>query len=168
MAETLARASAFKSLDLALAPLTIQVPLPRHRFIARGDADTLDAALGFSLPCTPCRATRAAGADTLWLGPDEWLLLSDEPLIAPGLVDISHRQSALHIGGPHVATALNIACPLDLDLAAFPVDGCTRTLFGKAEIVLWRLGPETFHLEIARSFISYVVGLLREATCGLI
>ena len=168
MAETLARASAFESLDMALTPLTIQVPLPRHRFIARGDADVMDATPGLSLPRTPCRAIRAAGVDALWLGPDEWLLLSDKLLIAPGLVDISHRQSALHVGGPHAVTALNIGCPLDLHIAAFPVDGCTRTLFGKAEIVLWRLGPEAFHLEVARSFIPYVVGLLREATRGLI
>lgn len=167
MAETLSRASAFEGLDLALAPLAVHIPSPRQRRIARGDADTLDTALGLSLPRTRCRVVRGTGVDALWLGPDEWLLLSDTPLSAPGLIDISHRQSALHVGGPHAAAALNIGCPLDLDIAAFPVDGCTRTLFGKAEIVLWRLGPETFHMEIARSFIPYVVGLLREATRGL-
>jgi sarcosine oxidase subunit gamma len=40
---------------------------------------------------------------------------------------------------------------------------CTRTLFGKAEIVLWRTGATEFHLEVWRSFSDYVVGCLREA-----
>jgi sarcosine oxidase subunit gamma len=53
-------------------------------------------------------------------------------------------------------------CPLPLDLAAFPVDMCTRTVFAKAEVVLWRTAPETFRLEVARSFARYVVDMLSE------
>jgi len=150
-----------------LAPLAVYVPSPCRRFIARGDVDSLNAKLGLSLPRMPCRAVCATGMDALWLGPDEWLLLSDGQLTTPGIVDISHRQAGLHIGGPHAARALNMGCPLDLDIDTFPVDGCTRTLFGKAEIVLWRVETETFHLEIGRSFIPYVVELLREAARGL-
>ena len=36
---------------------------------------------------------------------------------------------------------------------------CTRTVFGKAEIVLWRIAPEVFHLDVARSFVPYVWAL---------
>jgi sarcosine oxidase subunit gamma len=39
---------------------------------------------------------------------------------------------------------------------------CTRTVFAKAEIVLWRTSAEVFHLEVWRSFATYVVELLRE------
>jgi len=37
---------------------------------------------------------------------------------------------------------------------------CTRTVFAKAEIVLWRTQPEQFHLEVWRSFAPYVWELL--------
>jgi glucoamylase len=37
---------------------------------------------------------------------------------------------------------------LDLDIEAFPVDMCTRTVFAKADIVLWRTAPDTFHRRI--------------------
>jgi len=40
---------------------------------------------------------------------------------------------------------------------------CTRTLFGKAEIVLWRTTPDTFRIEVWRSFAPYVLGSLAEA-----
>ena len=58
---------------------------------------------------------------------------------------------------------LNAFNALDLHLDAFPVGMCTRTLFGKAEIVLWRTGEETFHIEVWRSFAPYLLGCLNEA-----
>jgi sarcosine oxidase subunit gamma len=44
----------------------------------------------------------------------------------------------------------------------FPVDACTRTVFAKAEIVLWRTGLDAFRVEVARSYCRYVVDLLGE------
>jgi heterotetrameric sarcosine oxidase gamma subunit len=112
----------------------------------------------------------------LWLGPDEWLVLAPDTETelaeratraaggAPcSIVDVSHRAASIEIAGPRAAWCLNAFCPLDLDLSAFPVGMCTRTLLGKAEIVLWRLGAETFHLEVMRSFAPYVWQCLEEA-----
>jgi sarcosine oxidase, subunit gamma len=56
---------------------------------------------------------------------------------------------------------------LDLDLAVFPVNACARTLFGKAEIVLWRCGDHQFRIEVWRSFAQYVADMLAEAAFGL-
>jgi sarcosine oxidase, subunit gamma len=137
---------------------------------------------GAEFPETACRAGVAGSRATLWLGPDEFLLLD----FAPGgradesqsalagaleqalagaphaLVDVSHRQFALELSGAHAATMLNAGCPLDLDLDEFPVGMCTRTVFAKADVVLWRTRTHTFHLEVWRSFAGYVTGLLSE------
>ena len=78
------------------------------------------------------------------------------------LVDISHRQFALEVSGPHAAAILSGGCPLDLDLGEFPIGMCTRTVFAKADIVLWRTRGDAFHLEVWRSFSGYVTGLLCE------
>jgi sarcosine oxidase subunit gamma len=130
-----------------------------------------------------CRACVSGSRATLWMGPDEYLLLDLGPAEggdreahaavaenlerallgeAHALVDVGHRQFALEISGPHAATILSGACPLDLDPRAFPVGMCTRTVLAKADIVLWRTGPTTFHLEAWRSFASYVADLLSE------
>jgi hypothetical protein len=69
----------------------------------------------------------------------------------------------IEVKGAKAAEAINGFCPLDLDTQAFPVGMCTRTVFGKAEIVLWRTAPETFRIEVWRSFASYVLGCLEEA-----
>ena len=112
----------------------------------------------------------------LRLGPDEWLLLAEDGAAAAllaamagpavAIVDVSHGYLALAIAGPEAADLLNEGCPLDLDAASFPPGACTRTLFGKAEIILWRTGPLAFRIESARSFVPYVRGLLDAAGHG--
>jgi sarcosine oxidase subunit alpha len=108
------------------------------------------------------RANRTA----LWLGPDEYLVTDDTPIpacsiVPSSIVDVSHRTVAFRVTGPRAAWCLNAFCPLDLETA--PEDFCTRTLFGKAEIVLWHLGANGFHIETPRSYAPYVWGLLEEA-----
>ena len=72
------------------------------------------------------------------------------------LVDVSHRDKAFLVRGPTAALTINAGCPLDLQLAAFPAGACTRTLLGKAEIVLWRPTAEEFQIRTPRSFAAYV------------
>jgi len=74
---------------------------------------------------------------------------------------VSHRTIGIRLAGPRAAWCLNAFCALDLD--ALPENFCTRTLFGKAEIVLWRQSETAFHIETARSNASYVWALLEEA-----
>jgi sarcosine oxidase subunit gamma len=153
-------------------------PLPgATRLSLSGDEAVQSAAaaaleLPFSL--TPCRAVSRSTRASLWLGPDERLLLApaDErgPLLAllgtalaghaHSLVDISQRQMAFELRGPNAALLLNSQCPLDLALGAFPVRMCTRTVFAKSEIVLWRTAADRFHVEVWRSFADYVLTLL--------
>src|SRR6202049_3392511 len=155
---------------------------PATRFAFYGDAAAQSAALtvwGVAFSQEACRANAHSTRATLWLGPDEYLLLDfagGVPLPAASvgaleqalagvphaLVDISHRQFALQVSGPHAATILSGACPLDLDLTEFPVGMCTRTVLAKADIVLWRTRQDAFHLEVWRSFGGYVTGLLSE------
>jgi len=140
------------------------------RLALRGDASALGAAFGLALPAQPCRAVEADGRAALWLGPDEWLLLAppgtldaDVPVADAAVVDVGHRQVGLVLEGPGAADALAAGCPLDLHLTAFPAGMCTRTVFGKAEIVLWRQDSARFHVEVWRSFAAYVHGLLERA-----
>ena len=140
------------------------------RLALRGDPSALGAAFGLLLPTQPCRAAEADGHSALWLGPDEWLLLAppgtldaDTPVSGAAVVDIGHRQVGLVLEGPGATDALTAGCPLDLHPTAFPVGMCTRTVFGKAEIVLWRQDAARFHIEVWRSFAAYVHALLERA-----
>jgi sarcosine oxidase, subunit gamma len=151
---------------------------PATRYVLRGNSQAMTAAgsaLGLTISQQACRAAvNGTQAAALWLGPDEQLLLAPESAdlaatltpalrdLPHSLVDVSHRQTALEISGPHAAAVLNAGCPLDLDLSAFPVGMCTRTVFAKAEIVLWRTSTDVFHVEVWRSFASYLTEFLAE------
>lgn len=155
-------------------------PLPAaSRFILRGAAAARAAAgegFDLSLPETACRAATDDNRAALWLGPDEQLLLAPDGEVerieaslaralqgyAYSLVDVSHRQVGFSIHGPHAEWLFESQCPLPLNLRDFPVGMCTRTLFAKAEIVLWRTDQQAFRLEVWRSFSLYVVQLLHE------
>lgn len=161
---------------VAASPLVRPLP-PATRVLLRGDPEVMAAALaalGLPFSGTACRAVSHSGRAALWLGPDERLLLAgqEEPAEltrrlrealagrAHSLVDVSHRQCALEVSGPQAQFLLNCGCPLDLDPGAFPVGMCTRTVLGKAEIVLWRTGESAFQLEVWRSFTAYVSKVL--------
>ncbi len=175
---------------IAEGPVEARVLAPATRFIFRGGAvarRAAGAAFGVALPETPCRASAADQRAALWLGPDEHLLLApaadreaDNPAaadpgilaaeldaaltgIAHSLVDVSQRHVAMRVSGSRAVALLNTGCPLDLSDARFPVGMCTRTLLGKAEVVLWRTDAVEFHLEAMRSFQDYVLEWLREA-----
>jgi sarcosine oxidase, subunit gamma len=168
-----------RTLPLMQAAEWLRLLPPAGRWILHGDARARALAAtvwGVDFSQNACRAVQAGSRATLWLGPDEYLLLDLAPSESPvanslesalggephALVDVGHRQFAFEVIGPHAGTILRAACPLDLDASAFPVGMCTRTVFAKADIVLWRTGADTFHVEVWRSFAGYVGGLLTE------
>lgn len=152
---------------------------PCCRLMFRGNraaADLAGGAFGVLFPDRPCRAEHAGDRAALWLGRDEWLLLAPSAamehltaLLAAALettphaiVDVSDASMGLEIHGPAATEVLAAGCPLDLDIEAFPVDMCTRTLYGKAEIVLWRKEFSRFRIDVRRSFLPYIENLLIE------
>ena len=161
---------------VASSSLLRQLP-PASRLVLRGASQVLAvAADALRLPRneTPCRAVHSDSLAALWLGPDERLLIGPADAAAEmsdrlqqalagmphSVVEISHAQVGFELSGARAADALNIGCPLDLDPASFPVDMCTRTVFAKAQIVLWRTAPDTFRVDTARSFAPYVTKIL--------
>ena len=175
------RVGAFEA--VAPFPASARVKLapvgPLARILFRGPAEAAASAsrvFGPVLDTAPMRANQAGGRAALWLGPDEWLMiardgdldailraLAAEPMPPHSAVDVSHRNTGLVLSGPKAADVLAAGCPLDLDPAAFAVGTATRTLLGKAEIVLWRQAADRFHVECWRSFAPYVHAFLAEA-----
>jgi sarcosine oxidase subunit gamma len=154
------------------------------KLLFRGRASSIGPAgeaFGVVLPMQACRFASTGNRTAFWLGPDERLLqaVGEDPAAlfeslsaalaghSQSLVDVSHRSDAFALSGPQAAYILNHGCPLDLSLQTFPVGMCTRTIFGKATIMLSRPAPEVFHIDAWRSFAPYVWQLLDEARSEL-
>ena len=155
--------------------VVIRLLAPRARFSLRIDLSLLARAktiAGFALGMPINRYTTAAGWTAMRLGPDEWLVIDESgadlmgALAKSGVLhsatDVSHRNVAIIVSGPGAEATISTGCPQDLSLEVFPVGACSRTLFGKAEIVLFRTEDDTFRVECWRSFADFVFGLLAE------
>jgi sarcosine oxidase subunit gamma len=173
LVELAGRAARVPAAMLAVLPDAVKLSF-------RGRPSSIPAAgeaFGVSLPQTACRFGVNGKRAAFWLGPDEWLLAAtgeqasvlfaamEKALLGHScsLVDISHRSDAFALSGRMSDYVLNHGCPLDLSLQAFPVGMCTRTILGKATILLSRPEPDTFHIDVGRSFAPYVWQLLDEA-----
>jgi sarcosine oxidase subunit gamma len=165
-------------------PGWLSVASPVSRFVLQGDVPALAAAasaLRFESDVGTSEARDNGQFALLWLGPDERLILAWQegarslaPRIANvladhaySLVEVTHRQVSRGLQGAGITELLNCGCPQDLDITQFAVDRCSRTLYNKAEIVLWRRGLNEFHVEIWRSYADYFERWLIEAAQDL-
>ena len=167
-------AQAGREFSASAAKVAVQPPAERISLRApEASVAALSKALGVKLPQAPKTSASAKGRTALWLGPDEWLVIDEaggDPLADAAsvkalhsAVGISHRNVAFAVTGAGAEATLNAGCPQDLSLAAFPVGACSRTVFGKIEIVLFRTAADAFRVECWRSFSDYAFTYLADA-----
>ena len=134
------------------------------------------AALGASLP-TACGQTSSSGAHTtLWLGPDEWLVVSTadaDPLIRslldalggdPGsVVDVSANRTTVELSGPSARLVLEKGCPVDLHPWSFTRGMAVATIVGPVPVLLWQVGEASYRLLPRSSFADYLARWLIDA-----
>jgi sarcosine oxidase subunit gamma len=133
--------------------------------------------LGYELPTAP--NTVAAGGDShaLWLGPDEWLLLTPtdsevdwvkrlEQALAGCVASVNGiggGQTVIAISGGQVRDVLAKGCPLDLHPAVFTVGQCAQTHVAKAAVLLWPRDLTGIDVIVRRSFADYLWTWLEDA-----
>ncbi len=163
--------------SLDTVTVTILPPVARFNLrIAPADLSVASKAFGLTLPTKIGKGAQNADRAAYCIGPDEWLLHAaeaDQQAIAAAfdkvraktphsLVVISDREKTIGITGPAAAELLSVACPLDL--SRIPIGGAKRTVFDYAQVVLIRDSEDAFRLEVWRSFVPHVQGLLQIAT----
>jgi len=137
----------------------------------------LAQALGLELPLKAGACTRSEAGETLCLGLDEWLILAPQGTAladkarsayasAPhSLCEVSDREITLRLSGPQVVDLLSTGCPRNV--AAMAAGTAARTVFDSATVVLWRDGPTEFRMDVWRSFLPHVRGILALAEAEL-
>lgn len=128
----------------------------RYSLRAR-DPAVLEGVISHALP----RKIGDTAGGIACLGPDEWyLILPDNFDLARGeglpvsVVDVSSRALGLVLEGPGALAVLSSGCPLDL--AKLGVGHATRTVFETVEIIIWREAEDRWHVEVWRSFATWL------------
>ena len=148
--------------------------------------DGVAGALGGKLPLRANTSVSAGGFLALWLGPDEWLLITpagEEGALAASLaaglagihsavVDVTDNSTTLRLLGSRVRDVLAKGVPIDLHPREFPVGKVVQTLCVHADVILHRRDDESegegeegavFELTVRRSFAEYVWLWLEDA-----
>jgi sarcosine oxidase, subunit gamma len=158
MSDLLTRTDPVSSTPFVADGVTISLAPPMARYSLRArQAQALETLLNVKVPSK----IGATVGGIACLGPDEWLLRAEAGARIPmgeglpiAVVDISERSVCLVIEGPRAAETLMSGCPLDLD--SFAVGRATRTIFETVEIILIREAENRFHVEVWRSFASWL------------
>ncbi|OIJ68138.1 sarcosine oxidase subunit gamma [Streptomyces mangrovisoli] len=167
------------ALRLAELPFLAQLNV---RFDPKGPAaDAVALALGLAPPTEPGTAVHGPDGPTLlWLGPDEWLLVSrpgsqgewegrirsacaDTAPVA--VTDVSAQRTTLLVAGPRARDLLAHGCALDLHPRAFGPGRCAQTGLARTQVVLVaRDAPGAgFWVLVRSSFAAYLAEWLLDA-----
>lgn len=140
--------------------------------------DAVERQVGISIPLRPNTFTKNDDITTLWLGPNEWLIITSPgraaevarklrealPRIFSAVTDVSHNQTVIRIQGDRARDVLRKGCTLDLHPAAFGPGCCAQTLLAKAGVVIrWVDHSPAFDLVVRRSFADYLALWLKDA-----
>ncbi|WP_030611764.1 sarcosine oxidase subunit gamma [Streptomyces sclerotialus] len=139
-------------------------------------AGRIEKCLGAALPAY-CGETAPAGPrTTLWLGPDEWLVVAPPgaaPFTAelhealagePGsVVDVSAHRTVVELRGPAARDVLDKGCPLDLHPSVFTPGQAVTTQLGPVPVILWRTAEDTYRLLPRSSFADHLARWLIDA-----
>jgi sarcosine oxidase subunit gamma len=147
-----------------------------------GDADlagSLERTLGCGLPRTPNTFALAPAAHkVLWLGPDEWLVLTQEGgegALAQALrqaagdgfatvVELGSGQTVIEISGARAREVIAKGCPLDLHPRAFGPGRCAQSRLARTLVTIAQLDDApTFALIVRRSLADYLWQWLLDA-----
>ena len=192
MAERYRRRSALAHLGLEArasaaagdAGVTLRESPMRGLLVLRGDAagaefrGAVAAVLGLEPVVEPLTSARRRDVSMLWLGPDEWLVVTPPNVQAwlidsleasledvhASVTDLTGGYTTISLSGPRARDVLAKGCPLDLHPAVFSPGDCAQTLVAKAGAMIRCVDDSpSFELVVRRSFAEYAALWLGDA-----
>ena len=146
-------------------------------------ASALEQVLGCGLPRTP-NTFRAAGTPDgelkiLWLGPDEWLVITPEgretqtarelrKAAGDGFVavnELGSGQTVIELAGPRAREIIAKGCPLDLHPRVFGPGRCAQSRLARTLVAIAQAdATPRFELIVRRSYADYLWQWLVDAS----
>ena len=131
----------------------------------------VERVVGARAPVTPNTVARAGERAIVWLGPDEWLVVSapeSREGVANGLEealsglhvavnDISSGQTIIRLRGPRARDLLSKGCTLDFHPRGFGAGQCAQSHIAKSNALIIQVDDEpTYDIIVRRSFADYL------------
>ena len=123
-------------------------------------------------------STNAINEKVIWLGPNEWLIVSDDDDaflkllneigdLEASVTDVSENRTIIRIRGRYVYVLLSKFLVLDLEKNLSTDSSCAQTLFVKVPVLLVRSRYDAIDIFANRSHANYIYNLLVDGTKNL-
>lgn len=140
-----------------------------------------DGVLGFELPHAPNTTAGNKDITAMWLGPDEWLVKTDdgkEVTLADTLREAVRGQHAavttvsdsyliFRVSGVDARAVLSQGTAVDLHPGSFTPGHCVRTSLGKTGVIFHQVDDmPSYDVYAWRSYADYLGSWLDKAACA--
>ena len=163
------------------------VTLGERRFLGKIDLrgeptkkfrDAVAGVLGVAPPTAPNTAAGDGAPTVLWLGPDEWLVVTPPGAEAEtaralraalaghhvAVTDVGEGRTVIALAGRHARDVLAKGCPIDVHPRVFRAGHCAQSIYGKANVVVHQTSAApAFDIYVERSFADYLWACLEDA-----
>lgn len=134
--------------------------------------------LGLEPVVEPLTTARRRDVSMLWLGPDEWLVVTPDRRVEriertlrdaldgqhAALTDVSHSRTILTLSGPEARAVLAKGCPLDFHPRVFGPGRCAQSRLAKCQMLIHQTSAApAFEIYVHRSFAQYAWTWLEDA-----
>ena len=162
------------------AGVTIRERRLLGKLVLRGDPhdtgfiDTVQRTTGTAPPTTPNRCVFHGDLAVIWLGPDEWLVVTPpgreeellDALAAGGVAvtDVSDQSTVIRLSGPRAREVLAQGCALDLHPRSFAAGSAAQSRIGRVRTTLWQVNDQPgYDLLVSCSFAAWLWSWLADA-----
>ena len=123
-------------------------------------------------------SVNAINEKVIWLGPDEWLIVSDDDNaflkllkkignLEVNVTDVSENRTIIRIRGKYIYVLLSKFLVLDLEKNLSTNASCAQTLFVKVPVLLVRNRYGAIDIFANRSHANYIYNLIVDGTKNL-
>ena len=139
--------------------------------------------LSATLPTNPNTYVKNEKLKIIWLGPDEWMIISNQEKelfiklknkledLESSVTDVSENRTIIRLSGKKIFTLLSKYLVLDMEKSLGTQSSCAQTLFVKVPILLVRNEDNdqipVIDIFINRSHANYIYNLLVDGTKNL-
>ncbi len=139
--------------------------------------------LGMILPNEPCSTSNKEKITSLWLGPNEWLLVSNDEIAKDtntyeleqmlfdnisksnlgAITNVTDHFTIFKLSGSNIFEILSKGCPFDFSSDGFGNKKVVQTILNHVDVTIHRRNENDVDLYVRRSFAAYLWDWLKDS-----
>ena len=139
--------------------------------------------LGMILPKDACNISKKEEISSLWLGPNEWLIISNDEISKEtntyeleqvlfdnisktnmgAITNVTDHFTIFQLSGSNIYEVLSKSCPFDFSSENFGDNKVVQTILNHVDVTIHRKSENDVDLYVRRSFAGYLWDWLKDS-----